>query len=216
MYIDSVNISPFTKELGCGEYTMTNARERSRIETRRRLIEKGTELFAQQGVSETRATDIARAAGVAVGTLYLHFKDKHDLLRHILFEGLEELLASLRELNENPPPRIEDAVRRHTEIMVRFAEERPMLCRVLFDPESVRTNVSTEISEYLASMQEKRLREAIAQGLSPQSMNPPVAAQAVVGMFVRVLDWWTRNPDQATREALVETLTRFRLSGLYH
>jgi len=45
-----------------------NARERSRVETRRRLIEKGTELFAENGVAETRALDIAQAAGVAHST----------------------------------------------------------------------------------------------------------------------------------------------------
>ena len=52
------------------------ARERSQMETHRRLLEHGTRLFASQGISRARATDIARAASVAVGTLYLHFKDK--------------------------------------------------------------------------------------------------------------------------------------------
>jgi AcrR family transcriptional regulator len=178
-------------------------------------MDKGAELFATGGVADTRAADIARAAGVAVGTLYLHFKDKHDLLRAILFEGVEELLASLRELTDHPPPQAAEAVRRHSEIMVRFAEERPMLCRMLFDPEAVRTNVSTEINEYLASMQEKRLREGMEKGLIPGDLEPRVAALAVVGMFTQVLDWWTRNPGVIPREVVVDTLTRLRLSGLY-
>ncbi|HOH30556.1 MAG TPA: TetR/AcrR family transcriptional regulator [Candidatus Hydrogenedentes bacterium] len=192
-----------------------NARERSRRETRRRLIEQGTLLFSEQGVAETRAIDIARAAGVAVGTLYLHFKDKYDLLRAILFEGIEELLASLRALTENPPPSLPVFVRRHCEIMVFFVEEHPMLCRVLFDPESVRTNVSTEITEYLVEMQKKRHRAEIKKKELASMPDPLVSAHAVVGMMLHILDWWTRHPDQITRERLINTLTSLRLSGWY-
>lgn len=190
-----------------------NARERSRVETRRRLIEKGTELFAENGVAETRALDIAQAAGVAVGTLYLHFKDKYDLLHAILFEGIEELLASVRELTENPPPTLEAFVHRHCEIMVHFVEEHQKLCQVLFDPESIRTNVSTEIQEYLVEMQEKRLRERMDRGQDVAESVPLVEAHAVVGMLIHVLDWWVRHPGLVSREALVEILTRLRLSG---
>ena len=192
-----------------------NARERSRVETRRRLMEKGAELFFEHGVANARASDIAVGAGVAVGTLYLHFKDKQGLLRAILFEGVEELLQPLRRLAENPPSDIAQAVRMHTEIMVRFAEERPKFCRILFDPESVRTNVSTEINQYLVSMQEQRLREGIEKGWLPGELDPLVASNAVVGMFIQTLDWWTREPRQVSRDVVVETLTRLRLSGLY-
>lgn len=192
-----------------------NARERSRVETRKRLIEKATELFSERGVVNTRAFDIALSAGVAVGTLYLHFKDKHGLLRAILFEGVEDLLASLRSLSEAPSDQLAKSVRIHTETLVRFAEEHRPLCRILFDSESIRSNVRTEIQEYLVLMQEKRLHEAIENGIVPGDLDARVASEAIVGMLIRVLDWWTRDPSRATREAVVETLTRLRLSGLY-
>lgn len=38
------------------------------------------ELFASHGYDETTIAEIARAAGVAVGTVYLYFENKHDLL----------------------------------------------------------------------------------------------------------------------------------------
>lgn len=215
MYIDSVNEAAFNiPELASVPAAM-NARERSRSETRRRLMEAGASLFSERGVGDTRASDIAKAAGVAVGTLYLHFKDKRGLLRAILFEGLEDLLKSLRELAERPPQDLNKSVRTYTEIMVSFAEEHPVICRVLFDPECMRTQVSSEITEYLVSMQEKRLREGIERGLFFPGLDPLVAAHAIVGMFVQVLDWWLRNRDKAGREALIETLTRMRLSGMY-
>lgn len=192
-----------------------NARERSRIETRKRLMEKGAELFAERGFANTRATDVAKAAGVAVGTLYLHFGDKRALLRAILFEGVEGLLNSLRRLAENPPEDLSEAVQKQSELMVQFAEDNPRMGRLLFDPESVRSRVSTEFSDYLVSMQEKRLRARMAAGQVSPELDPVVASHALVGMYMQVLDWWTRNPGGATREAVVDTLTRLRLSGFH-
>lgn len=189
-----------------------NARERSRLETRRRLLETGTELFLERGVANTRASDVARAAGVAVGTLYLHFHDKRGLLRAILFEGAEQLLESLRELAEHPPQDLEQAVRTQTGLIMRFAEERPKFCRLLFDPESARSNIRNEIGEYLASMQENRLRQDMMKSGASRGLDPLVASHAYVGMFLWVLEWWIRNPEKAARETIVETLTLIRMA----
>ena len=209
MYNDSVNAIHPINEAGL------NARDRSRMETRRRLLLAGAELFARQGVAYTRATDIASASGVAVGTLYLHFKDKEGLLRAILFEGVKELMLALQQLAESPTTDPATAIRTHTEILVRFAESRPGLCRILFDPESIRTNVSTEITEHLVAMQEQRLREGSRLGKVPADIDPLVAAHAVVGMLVQVLNWWARNPEAVPVDRVIETLTKLRLSGIY-
>lgn len=36
-------------------------------------------LFSQQGYEETTIADIAKAAGIAVGTVYLYFRNKHEI-----------------------------------------------------------------------------------------------------------------------------------------
>ncbi len=193
---------------------MMNARERSRIETRRRLMETGLELFARQGVAATRASDIAHESGVAVGTLYLHFKDKEGLLRAVLFEGVESLLQSLRGLLDVPERDLEGAIRRHTEALVWFAEKNPAHCRVLFDPESVRTRISTEITDHLVATQEQRIRDSIKAGAVAVDLEPEVAARAIIGMIVQVLDWWTRDTGRMPAQKVVDTITRFRLCGM--
>jgi TetR/AcrR family fatty acid metabolism transcriptional regulator len=47
---------------------------------RQRMIEAARKRFRYDGVKKTTMQEIARDAGVAVGTLYLYFKDKADLL----------------------------------------------------------------------------------------------------------------------------------------
>jgi AcrR family transcriptional regulator len=47
---------------------------------RRAILDAARELFAGQGYEDTTIAEIARAAGVAVGTVYLYFQSKHDIL----------------------------------------------------------------------------------------------------------------------------------------
>jgi len=56
---------------------------------RRRILLAATELFIQQGFRKTSVDEVAQAAGVAKGTVYLYFKNKSDLLLHCI--ALEKL-----------------------------------------------------------------------------------------------------------------------------
>jgi AcrR family transcriptional regulator len=47
---------------------------------RRAILVAARELFARQGYEETTIAEITRDAGVAVGTVYLYFQNKHEIL----------------------------------------------------------------------------------------------------------------------------------------
>ena len=192
-----------------------NARERSRMETRRRLLEAGERVFAEKGIARTKAADICSAAGVAVGTLYLHFDDKAMLLREILLRGVAELGARLRRVFETPQASVGETVRQQVETMVRLAEEHPALSRLLFSTEVATTPIGAEVLNLLAGMQEDGLRQGMVKGYFRSDVDPAVAAQTLVGMQMHVLSWWTRDPSVAPREEVIDTLTKVRLSGLH-
>ena len=44
------------------------------------IIAQAVKLFAERGYAETNLPSIAKAANVAVGTIYRHFKGKEDIL----------------------------------------------------------------------------------------------------------------------------------------
>jgi AcrR family transcriptional regulator len=69
--------------------------DRSR-EKRDRLIKAGAKTFAQYGYDATRITDIAKAAGITVGTFYQRFKDKRAF-----FDALNsEFVSAAHQSNE--------------------------------------------------------------------------------------------------------------------
>jgi AcrR family transcriptional regulator len=192
-----------------------NMREQSRRETRRRLIEAGTKLFARRGFARTRATDISREAGVAVGTLYVHVTDKEELLREILFQGFEEMHAVVRRIADTKYATVPESERAHAEALVGYAAEHPALFQILFSTEVTATAAGAELLEFVTAHQEERLREGMAEGYFRADLDPAVAANAVLGMLIQVLHWWTQDPSRAPQEAVIDTVTGLRLSGLH-
>jgi AcrR family transcriptional regulator len=78
------------------------------------LIATAAQAFADHGV-ETSLEDIARQAGVGIGTLYRHFPTRHDLIEAVYRQEVEILCAGVDQLLAELPP--DEAL---AEWMVRF------------------------------------------------------------------------------------------------
>ena len=66
-------------------------------DTKRRIIEKATDLFYQHGFVKASIRDIVRAVGVTNSTAYIHFKNKDGILYAIIEEIGEALLQALSD-----------------------------------------------------------------------------------------------------------------------
>src|SRR5712691_8137053 len=65
--------------------------------TKRDLILRAAiDVFAERGFFNAQVADVARAAGVAAGTVYLYFRGKDDLLVSIFERTMREALAEGR------------------------------------------------------------------------------------------------------------------------
>src|SRR4026208_2295709 len=61
------------------------------------------DIFAERGYFSAQVADVARAAGVAAGTVYLYFRSKDDLLVSIFARSMREGLPG-RPAGGRPPP----------------------------------------------------------------------------------------------------------------
>jgi AcrR family transcriptional regulator len=62
-------------------------------ETRKRILQKAEDLFAEKGFSGTSVDKIAKAAGVNKALIYYYFKDKSDIVVSLFRSILEEMEA---------------------------------------------------------------------------------------------------------------------------
>src|SRR5205807_9826509 len=60
------------------------------------ILRAATDVFADRGFFNAQVADVARAAGVAAGTVYLYFKGKDDLLVSIFERTMREALSQGR------------------------------------------------------------------------------------------------------------------------
>jgi AcrR family transcriptional regulator len=71
---------------------------------RARLVEVAAEVFAERDVESASLEDIARRAGVGVGTLYRHFPTRSDLVEAVYRAEVETLCADIDGLIADNPP----------------------------------------------------------------------------------------------------------------
>src|SRR5450631_4035871 len=83
----------------------SNRAERA-AERREAIIEAALDEFISRGFTATRLDDVAKRAGVAKGTIYLHFKDKESMFEELISTAIVPLLGRLVS-----PPSMNGSVR---------------------------------------------------------------------------------------------------------
>jgi AcrR family transcriptional regulator len=84
---------------GGSEVSATRLSKRARAASERReaILAAGLDEFTAKGFAATRLDDVAKRAGVAKGTIYLHFKDKEALFRDMVTAALGPLIARVAD-----------------------------------------------------------------------------------------------------------------------
>jgi AcrR family transcriptional regulator len=102
--------------------TATDTERPLRADARRnreRILESARTVFAEHG-ADAQIDDVARQAGVGVGTVYRHFPTKEALLVELLREKFRLFAARCREALEHdgePFALLQDLLRRNAETM---------------------------------------------------------------------------------------------------
>jgi AcrR family transcriptional regulator len=69
---------------------------------RQAILEAALAVFTAEGFAAARLDHVAEKAGVAKGTIYLHFKDKQDLFEQMVREAVSPVIAHLEALAQLP------------------------------------------------------------------------------------------------------------------
>lgn len=119
---------------GASGATDLDGQTRRRLQSRRRLLDAATGLFVDRGYDRTRPQDIARLAGVATGTFYLHFRDKEAIFLAFADAAQERLLVYCSDCLAGIEG-LEERIRVFIRAMFAYAEDHPGELQVAFlDP----------------------------------------------------------------------------------
>ncbi len=184
---------------------------------RAEILEAAERIFVAHGYEAATIRKIADEVGVSSTALYMHFRDKDQILLEICTGAMEELLASNREISAMPIDAVA-RVRMMLEAYLAFALEHPNAYRLVFCSSPVmdeirRQHATLQIGQECLDRFASVIREIAAQGRlrvgDPRSVHQVLWA-ACHGMTTLMiakpdLDW-----------APPEELTRVMLDGLLH
>lgn len=68
------------------------------------IVQAALDEFTERGYAAARLDDVAKRAGVAKGTIYLHFRDKEALFQHLVATMLGPLVAQVEQLPSEDAP----------------------------------------------------------------------------------------------------------------
>ena len=114
---------------------MGKAEENKKIK-RNSLLLQSYKLFTTKGISDTSISDIVNSAGVAKGTFYFYFKDKQDIIDHLIAHKSEHLLKTASDRLKkheaaNPDLPVEEKIIIIADSIITDLDKDPRLARFL-------------------------------------------------------------------------------------
>src|SRR6476660_9308482 len=159
---------------------------------REAILRAAIDVFADRGYFNAQVADVARAAGVAAGTVYLYFKSKDDLLVSIFERSMREDLALGRAAVaglDDPSERLRRLARGH---LARLGADRNLA--IVFQVELRQsTKFMARFSSSLLRDYLGLIREAIADGQRAGIFRDDIKATAAAKMLFGALDEMATN-----------------------
>jgi AcrR family transcriptional regulator len=166
-------------------------RERLRRETAAGILVAAEDVFASSGLAKAHVEDIARRAGVAVGTLYNYYRDRDALLAAALSERIDELAGDLEgavERHSGSPAR--ETLLALSRAYLAFFIRRRTFVRILVEGELAQLKDAYPTSAPLASACWQSFRDVftrvIRQGVGAGEL-PGAHAELDVWLFMGLL-----------------------------
>jgi AcrR family transcriptional regulator len=119
---------PFVKHSRYDYRRMATTMRADALRNRQRILDAAREAFTEHG-EDAQMDDIARRAGVGVGTLYRHFTTKEALVGELIRQKLSEFAERVRrklEDESDPWAAFEGGLREQTDVMARDAAHQRM------------------------------------------------------------------------------------------
>ena len=193
------------------------ARETQRQDKRARILEAAVRVFADRGFFNATVAEIARAAGVADGTIYLYFKSKDDLLLRVFDEKMTELLAEAQAVlaeEKSAPARLKRFITLHFALV----EKNPDLASVLIvelrqSAQFLKAADRAKLAAYVDLIAEV-VRAGQEKGEIIQTISPATVKRAIFGALDELALGWLLSGRRTSLKKTSAEVAEWLVRGL--
>lgn len=184
---------------------------------RRRILDAAVTVFAKAGFYNSKVSQIARAAGVADGTIYLYFKSKEDILLQVFVDVLERALGEQEKallLSDDPLEQLANFIRVHFEL----AGSSPALAEVITvelrqSSKFMRGTDMKLFGRYLGVVG-KIVQDGQDKGIFSPDLNPRLVSRLLFGAIDELALAWAMGDRRSSLDEACEQLCNTIVYGL--
>lgn len=197
--------------------TAASSQKNTSLDKREAILRAGVKVFAEKGYFNSKVADVARAAGIADGTVYLYFKSKEEILHSIFDQAMEKFIAEgRRELSdiESPVDRLKKVAELH---LRRLGDDRELA--IVFQVElRGSTKFMEEFSaagfhEYLEVIR-KTIEQGQKAGDFRDDIKPLVCAKILYGALDEMVTDWILSKRSYPLEPMAGEVLKIFLRGV--
>jgi AcrR family transcriptional regulator len=187
----------------------------------RQIIDAAFDVFSRKGFAEATTHEIAKEAGVAVGTIYKYFQNKRDLLVAVVTDiAITEPLLQILEKREDTDD--STFIRSIISNRLNFGMDNtekiiPFLSEILRDDDLSRRFADAVFAPNIGLGQ--KYFEAKSDSGTFRTINAQVAIRCIIGMIIGFIVIYRLEGDKSPvkdipRDELAEDMAELILSGL--
>ncbi len=188
------------------------------------IIKAAKPLFARKGFHNTTIEDIYKACEIAQGTLYLHFKNKHEIFRALVIDLLDRIQALIKPVYTEKPgitghernEFLEFIKEKNLRILEAVNQDRDLFRILLLEA----PGLNSEIDQILARMNGIMFKQIESELFMAQRfgmirrIDTNIGANMVLGTMLMVILTCLIESDPPDLEELAEKVTDVQFFGI--
>ena len=202
------------------EPPLTGRREWNKQQKRDRIVAAARALFYAQGYKKTTTQQIARAAKVASGTLFLYAKTKEDLLLMVFYDEFMAIIHAITVSADDPRPVEQQVLALFDTLFDYHARDielsRELMKVITFVSEPDKREDLVEIRFAIERKLHRIVRNAQAKGALSEKTDALITARILFRVYFHTMLFWLGSyGDPRQRDADLRDLVHGVLSLAY-
>ncbi len=197
--------------------------ERQKIQLRTDIIDTASAEFSERGYHQTSISDIAKRLGIGHGTFYRHFKNKRDILDHVIDDVSSKIAGTL--LNENAPGAVNslddyrEQCERISKQLANIVMDNPNAARlILLEATSIDPEMTQRIMgffDWAAKLVSAYMEHGVKLGFFREDLDAEATGHVIVGLIMASALSFLRSPDdKAMQKRMADAVLRMLVDGI--
>lgn len=181
--------------------------------TKRNIIKAAEKLFGENGYNNTQIVDIARASNIGMGTIYLYFNSKKEILSEVIKYVNHVLRSCSWEYTKTFKDRREIENAGFNAFFYAF-KNRGEDYRIVREAEFIDKEIGSWYYTRIADSYKKGLEQGIKSG-EIENLNPETLSYSLMGIGHAVgIRWFVLGKNKKVEKKLFSTVLNFIMQGL--